>query len=218
MPLIGKPLAVIGDARFGDMKDSSVVAERLLSISGNDSLTIDRKFLSPWTGCLPTRILLISNEMPGIKDGSGALASRFIMLKTATSFLGREDPTLFDRLATDLPGILNWAILGWRRLANRGHFIQPRASEEAIAELRALSSPILAFIDDECEVGPGKQIQAKTLLDAWLRWSQENGHLSVSTPQSFGRDLRAAVPGIGITQIRNSRRERVYIGICLLKT
>src|SRR5262249_45111110 len=37
-PLIGKPLAVISDARFSG-RDDGIVVERLLSISGEDTLT-----------------------------------------------------------------------------------------------------------------------------------------------------------------------------------
>src|SRR5262249_29106572 len=61
-PLIGKPLAVISDARLSGRTDQAVILERLLAISGEGTLTIDRKHLSPWTGKLPTRIVLISNE------------------------------------------------------------------------------------------------------------------------------------------------------------
>jgi phage/plasmid-associated DNA primase len=32
------------------------------------------------------------------------------------SFEGRENENLTDELLTELPGILNWAIEGWRRL------------------------------------------------------------------------------------------------------
>ena len=56
-PLIGKPLALISDARLSTKADSKIVVERLLSISGEDSLTIDRKYKEPWTGRLPTRFL-----------------------------------------------------------------------------------------------------------------------------------------------------------------
>jgi hypothetical protein len=35
--------------------DQAVVVERLLSISGEDSITVDRKHLAPWTGTLPHR-------------------------------------------------------------------------------------------------------------------------------------------------------------------
>ena len=54
-PLIGKQLAVIADARLSSRPTSSAIAERLLSISGEDSITIDRKFPA-WTGRLTTRL------------------------------------------------------------------------------------------------------------------------------------------------------------------
>ena len=40
-PLIGRPLALISDARLSSRADSKIVVERLLSVSGEDSLTID---------------------------------------------------------------------------------------------------------------------------------------------------------------------------------
>jgi putative DNA primase/helicase len=43
-PLIDKPLALASDARLSDKRDSSIVVERLLSISGEDTLTINRKY------------------------------------------------------------------------------------------------------------------------------------------------------------------------------
>ena len=51
-PLVGKPLAVISDARLGGANAHQVV-ERLLTISGEDLLTVDRKYREPWTGQLP---------------------------------------------------------------------------------------------------------------------------------------------------------------------
>src|SRR5438477_2298642 len=78
-PLIGKPLAVISDARFAG-KDASIVVERLLSISGEDSLTINRKFRDQWTGKLPTRLHVISNELPKLGDASTAIVGRMVLI------------------------------------------------------------------------------------------------------------------------------------------
>jgi hypothetical protein len=50
-PLIGRPLAIISDARFVG-KNSNIVVERLLSISGEDTLTVNRKYRDQWTGKL----------------------------------------------------------------------------------------------------------------------------------------------------------------------
>ena len=62
----------------------------LLSISGEDTLTIDRKYREPWTGRLPTRFMILTNELPRFSDSSGALASRFVMsILTGRSTGGR---------------------------------------------------------------------------------------------------------------------------------
>jgi putative DNA primase/helicase len=141
-PLIGRPLATISDARLGSRVDGQVAVERLLSISGEDSLTIDRKYRERWTGRLPTRFLIMTNELPRFTDSSGALASRFILLTLAQSFYGREDPTLTDALLEKASGIFNWALEGLDRLLERGYFIQPESAREALRHLEDLSSPV----------------------------------------------------------------------------
>ena len=130
-PLIGKPLAIIADARLGSRSDPAAIAERLLSVSGEDALTIDRKFQPAWTGRLPTRFVVLTNELPRLVDASGALAKRFVVLTMQRSFLGREDHGLTGKLLAELPGILNWdgrdfcgcgrAATSFSRRARRGH-------------------------------------------------------------------------------------------------
>ena len=83
--LIGKQLAVVGDMRLGSKCDKDLLAEHVLKLSGRGLFTIDRKNKSHWTGSLPCKLLLISNEMPKLKDASGALASRMITLSHANA-------------------------------------------------------------------------------------------------------------------------------------
>jgi putative DNA primase/helicase len=79
--LIGKSLAIVADARLGTTNaHANVVVERLLSISGEDALTIDRKYREHWFGKLDTRFMILSNELPGFGDASGAIATRFVVL------------------------------------------------------------------------------------------------------------------------------------------
>src|SRR6516165_7424462 len=105
-PLISKRVAIISDARLAGRTDQHAIAERLLSISGEDTITVDRKFREARTGRLQTRFVILSNELPRLADASGALAGRFIVLVLVNSFYGREDLGLFDRLIAELPGIL----------------------------------------------------------------------------------------------------------------
>ncbi|MBV8458417.1 MAG: hypothetical protein JO122_17585 [Acetobacteraceae bacterium] len=90
-PLIGKPVAIISDARLNPKADVSAITERLLTISGEGNLSVPRKYKTAWTGYLPTRFLILTNLLPNLGDASGALASRFIILQLSISFYGRED-------------------------------------------------------------------------------------------------------------------------------
>jgi len=217
-PLIGKRVAIISDARLSGRADQAAIAERLLNITGEDAITIDRKYREAWTGRFIARFLVLTNELPRLADASGALASRFIVLVQTESFYGREDLGLTNRLLLELPGILNWAIEGWRRLCGRGYFIQPKSAQEAIGELEDLGSPIGAFVRDWCVVKPGSEGTVDAMFQAWENWCEEQRREQYrGDRQSFGRNLRAAVPGLVIKKrrIKAGGMERYYEGIRL---
>jgi putative DNA primase/helicase len=217
-PLIGKPLAFITDARLGGRSDQAAITERLLSISGEDALTIDRKHIAAWTGRLPARFAILTNELPRISDTSAALVGRLIVLVLVQSFFGREDPSLTARLLTELPGILNWALIGYRRLSERGYFMQPASAQETVEDLEVLASPIKAFIKERCRVGPGLTVSVELLFHTWRTWCNAVGRKESGIKQTFGRDLKAVIPSLRITRPREGDdRYRVYEGIGLKK-
>jgi putative DNA primase/helicase len=212
--LIAKSVAIIADARISGRTDTAAVTEQLLSISGEDTRSIPRKYLPDWTGKLPTRFMLLTNELPRIEDASGALASRFVILALHDSFLGREDHTLLDRLVPELPAILNWALTGRDRLYSRGRFLQPSTATNLIQQFEDLGSPIRAFIRERCDVGQGHEVMAQRLFEVWKGWCHENGRDKPGTIQTFGRNLRAASPWLGETFPRElGRRVRYYQGL-----
>jgi putative DNA primase/helicase len=211
--LIGKPLAIISDARLSGKCDQAIIIERLLSISGEDSLTLDRKYREPWTGKLPTRLMLLSNELPRLTDASRALSSRMTLLRLTTSFLGREDTGLMDKLIPELPGILVWALAGLRRLRERGRFVQPKSGGELVQAMEDLASPITAFVHETCEIAAGAEVAIRDLYRRWVLWCEEAGR-PPGSEQVFGRDLQAAFPAVGTRRPRvDGVQIRSYVGI-----
>ena len=192
--LLNKSLAVISDARLSSKTDSSVVVERLLSISGEDFQTIDRKYRESVTTKLPTRIVLLTNELPKFLDSSGALASRFLVLQLTISWLGREDIKLTDRLLTELPGILTWGVEGLRRCLRRGHFTQPRTGRPAVKALEDIASPVGAFVRERCHVGPEYEVPIAKLYFAW-RLDCEN-KAATPAPSRFSAATWRRVAGV----------------------
>lgn len=213
-PLVGKTLAVIGDARLGGRADLPQITERLLSISGEDAQTIDRKGIEAVTCTLPTRFVLLSNELPRLNDSSGALASRIILLRLTESFLGREDKGLTDRLLAELPGILLWSIIGWDRLRRRGYFEEPATAEDMRREFADLTSPIGAFVRECCLIGPEYETSRDDLYATYQEWCKRSGKQHVDDKAGFGRALHAAIPQLK-SAFRGSReaKERFYLGI-----
>ncbi len=214
-PLIGKTAAIISDARLSGRSDQAIISERLLSISGEDAVTIDRKNLEPITTKLLTRFTIISNELPRLQDASGALASRLIILRLTRSFYGNEDRQLSDALHQERAGILLWAIEGWRRLNERGYFQQPASSDELAEQMQELSSPVDAFVRERCLVGPEHSVEIKKLYEAWAAWCDDVGR-SDTGRQVFCKDLIALIPTLQNKQRRfGAYRARWYDGIKL---
>ncbi|GAA2346755.1 phage/plasmid primase, P4 family [Streptomyces kunmingensis] len=211
-PLLGKPLAVISDARLGG-RDGHQVVERLLTISGEDTIDVDRKYREPWTGKIPARLMILSNQLPNFGDASGVIARRFIVLNMAVSWLGKEDTALTDKLAAELPGILNWALLGLARLERNGRIAQPSSAADSITTMQDTASPMSAFVRDQCETGPACSTPVDVLWEMWKDWAEGQG-VRAGTKAVFGRDLLSVEPRIRRTKPRiGGRQVPVYEGI-----
>ena len=162
-PFIGKTLAVIADARFkGGF--SPRLTERVLNITGEDMVSINRKNKEYVHIRLMTKLMFMSNEVPNILDQSGALPSRFIFLKLPKSFLGREDIELENKLSRELPGILRLAVQHLQNLLDRGYFIQPETGIASAKRMAALSSPVGEFIH--------KLRPYMTKAEIWENWKK----------------------------------------------
>lgn len=215
-PLVGKTLAILGDARIGKQTDQAKIVELLLQISGEDSLTINQKNKPLFTTRLRTRLLLLSNEVPGLYESSGALVSRFVMLRLTRDFLGKEDLGLEAKLLAELPGILQWAVDGWEMLQERGHFVQPFHSAALVKDMVATGSPIRLFVEECCVVNIAATVRVQALYEAWVAWCKDGGR-DPGNKQRFGSALLAAFPKIEKSQPREGEaRIYTYQGIGIL--
>lgn len=212
--LLGKTLAIMADARTPPQGNEALV-ERLLTISGEDSVVVKRKYKDDWMGRLAVRFVLMSNDLPGFRDASGAIVSRLTILRMTRSNLGNEDHGLADRLMGELPSIFNWALDGLDRLTERGHFAEPESSAAARDTLSDGASPIQAFLADCCHLAPDEKVPVDDIYEAWSRWCESAGHQSGSKA-NFGKLLFSAAPSVSPTRpFVDGVKVRMYAGISL---
>ena len=100
--IIGKPVALVSDARIGGKSDASLIAERLLSISGEDLQNVDRKYLPP--------VRVSANPLRGAHQRAAAVHRRLWRtgkqvcgVDAAQEFLWKREPELTDELCRSSP-------------------------------------------------------------------------------------------------------------------
>jgi putative DNA primase/helicase len=218
-PLIGKAVAIIPDARFSGREIQTTI-ERLLSISGEDRISINRKNKEHIAVKLSTRIIVATNSMPVLPDSSSAVANRFLVLKLQNSFLGKEDRNLEADLLREKDGILRLMLEGLRRLHQQDGFTKTPYQESFIQDLVGLGSPIRAFVRDCCIFGADKFVTTDDLYHAWKEWRDDKSeHDHLGDRQKFGRDLTLAFPSVKRKQKWiDSSKQYCYIGIGLRNT
>ena len=201
--LVGKQAAVVPDAHLGRNADSVAILEKLKSIVGCDEQNVDRKNKTELANVrINARFTIAVNELPRLPDASVSLRERMVVIPYNRSFAGREDHDLSERLLAEIPGVTNWALAGLLDLRRTGRLLQPKAGVEIVTDFVRLSSPLSAFIEDCCEVGPDQSQACDVLFRGWANWCQFNGH-EAGSRTSFGTKLRAAVVGLERVRVRD---------------
>ena len=191
--LIGVPVAIMPDVRFGNRDNVSDAIERILSISGEDEIRIARKYQSDWSGRLPTRIIMASNEMPRLPDAAAAIPTRLLVLQFTESYVGREDQSLQERIHSEMTGILAWAVEGYSKLLSAGRFPENESTSSAIEEAKEIGSPVQAFVSDCITItwDDDDTLEIGRVYDVYKQWCIQTGrgHACIQTVSKQIKDL-----------------------------
>jgi phage/plasmid-associated DNA primase len=218
---VGKKVAVFSDARLDGVlqRNLSTMTERLLMITGEDEIHINRKNKKYWNGKLATKVVTFSNELLRFQDESGALAGRFLTFRMQQSFYGREDENLTDKLLAERPGILNLALDALDELRRRGKLLQSESGVEMAERLGDLTSDVKVFVEECCEVGVNFQVRVSEIFVRWQDWCAQHNTRHGWGSNQFSEKLRSVVPTITSSRPRKDNPDRltVFYGIGLKK-
>lgn len=216
--LVGKLAAIMPDARLPRSADAMAALETLLAIVGRDGVDVDRKNLPELSNHhLSTRFTIAVNELPELPDHNQALQRRMMMIHFATSFVGKEDITLKDRLRHEVSGVAVWALEGLKRLVETNRFTEPESSKTLIREFRNITSPMVEFVEECCVTDETRKIEIDKdeLFEAWLAWCKERG-LQPSFRSRFTTRLTSTYPTVATASgVVLGKTVSVYTGIDL---
>jgi putative DNA primase/helicase len=192
---------------------------QFLRIVGGDTVTVNRKNKEAWSGYLPTRIIVYSNEVLQLAENSNALTGRMLVLQMNNSFYGREDVELSDRLIKELAGIFNWAIAGQKRRIERvgERFVQPQSSMDTLDLMTELSNPMNSFMDEALEFHPMADVDKDAVFACYKHWALKK-NLNPGTEISFKRRFLASTQEYRVTPYRHRNADgvnHIYRGVKL---
>jgi putative DNA primase/helicase len=223
--LLGKSVLVVPDMRLGKEANTGGITETLLNISGEDAVSVSRKYQDDKQASkLNARIVLVSNMGLFLPDQSGALLSRFVPLVFHRSFTENPDTGLEARLLAELPSILKWSVEGLRRLESKRDdngrllgFTQTREGSKLLRDIGRNASQVQTFIKECCVLDPGAWTLQKQIYAAFEGWCKESDITQMHVGDKFLREIKTA-SGYNVDTGREmvkGKRRPVYTGIRL---
>lgn len=155
-------------------------------------------------------IVLQTNHKPRVTGNDEGIWRRVKLIPfTVTIPPEKRDPELLQKLLPELPGILAWAVAGFRMYQARG-FKEPNAVRAATAEYRSDSDHVGAFLAERCKVGLEYTATASELYANYQNWCALSGERPLSQ-RALGLRLSERP---GIEQARTNQA-RTWRGVAL---
>jgi putative DNA primase/helicase len=173
----GRRMLACSEMPKGKALDEAFVKQ----LSGSDAVSA-RGLYSDQVEFIPVaKLFLAVNSFPDVRFDDDAMWRRIVPIPFRRSFLGSEaDPNLGEKLVAELPGILNWALLGVRDYLALGLW-DCSACEVEVKRLRNSVDSVKGWLDAKCRVERDSSIAAGAAYTAYSEYMKEQSRKPVST-------------------------------------
>ncbi len=160
--------------------------------TGRSPITAEYKFGDEFQFINYAKMTFCCNKIPPIKDTDDmAYYNRWLPIPFDSSVaVSEQDNFLSDKLTTpdELSGILNWGLIGLKRLLENGVFTFNKTSTEIQNLMQRNSHPLAEFTHDCLYESPGNKITKETMYEAYSQWATKKKK-SRDTIEKLGRNL-----------------------------
>lgn len=180
----------ISDAYLGD-------AAQLKKIITGNEIKAENKGQDPFTFEPYCTMICSANDIPRIKDSTGAVQRRLLIVPMCATFTKADpdfDPAITYKLQEEqnIEYLIQLALTGLAEVLNHKSFTEPKQVTEQLAQYELENNPILGFIA-ECDVDTDIINQeTKLVYSKYEIYCSENG-LVPGSKLTFSKRLNAAL-------------------------
>ena len=209
--LIGKTVNI---ATENEVSGKGFNSQYFKAIVSGDRIQVEKKY-EPSTSYSPIcKLVFAVNNLPYSPDKSHGLHRRMFILPFNRCFEGENaDKHLQKKLLGELAGILNWALIGLKRLREQEYeFTVSSVVNEAVDSYKVEQNPMLEFMKGWLvKSGPEERISRREIMAKYQNWCQENAHSDAvkMSAQRFWTTFKASCKEVGLPcepQISNGER------------
>ena len=164
-------LANIGDDIGDEFMQGNVVAIFKKIVTGN-RVKAEKKGKDPFEFNPYVKLLFSANDMPRMRDKTGAVLRRLVMIPFNATFTKDDpdyDPFIKYKLIQEdsIEYLINLGIAGLKRVLENNSFTTPQKVEDALKEYEEENNPVIAFINEVGEDG----IKNQPTQEVYLRYT-----------------------------------------------
>lgn len=239
MAMLGKhncssvPLAKFGDihhltqtyGKMANITDESSkglqeeVETALKQYTGGTQMTFKRLYNDPFSAYPTAKIMIATNKLPRFIDTSNGIWRRILLvLFKAVIPEQMQDKHLADKIkATEMSGVLKWALEGLRDLEENGRFIEPKSTADALEKYKREMNPLVVFLEENFEATNCEfdRVETKQLRRWYEQWCEDNG-FKAKNDINVGIQIGKLWPDVERKQFRKGGdRKRYYSNLKL---
>ncbi|MFL6978830.1 phage/plasmid primase, P4 family [Bacillus inaquosorum] len=172
--LIGKSLNIAAENEMGG---KALKTENFKAIVSGDNITINIKYRPAISYRPYCRLVFLVNNLPDSSDVTESYFRKIIIVPFPRTFKKEErNVELKNELLKELPGILNWAIQGLKRLrSNNYQFSECKAIKETESAYHDEQNPVREFFHSHVVQVDGSRTKQSDFYNMYSQWLTVQG-------------------------------------------
>lgn len=166
-------------ATENEVSSSALDTTYFKAIVSGEEIQVEKKHEQGFSYTPFCKLVFALNNLPYSKDKSFGFQRRLIIVPFNKTFEGGQaDVFLTDKLKTELPGILNFALRGLARLRkNLYKFSSARAVDEALQSYTDTLNPVQRFVREMFSTSDStSKVRYDRIWNAFGDWADQNGY------------------------------------------
>ncbi|KAA0808418.1 DNA primase [Bacillus licheniformis] len=209
--LINKTVNIAAENEMGG---KALKTENFKAIVSGDTITINIKYRPAISYKPHCKLVFVVNALPDSMDVTNGYFRKLMIVPFRRKFERNEqNVNLLQELLIELPGILNWAIEGLRRLRkNNYEFSRCTAIEECHRTYHAEQNPVKEFFLEHIVLKKGVRTRQSEFHEKYLQWLNLQGidDKGTKSKQTFWRYFKIILENEGIPIVKKKIKGTIY--------